>query len=63
VELATAFGTSKSGGVIVAAIAAVFTIGYVANMLGETKTGCTTSRSTCSPKTDAFTSTASATMA
>jgi hypothetical protein len=34
-ELATAFGTAKSGGVIVAAIAAVFTIGYVANMLGE----------------------------
>jgi hypothetical protein len=35
VELATAFDTSKSGGLIVAAIAAVFTIGYVANMLGE----------------------------
>ena len=34
-ELATAFGTAKSGGLIVAAIAAVFTIGYVANMLGE----------------------------
>jgi hypothetical protein len=35
VELAAAFDASKSGGVIVAAIAAVFTIGYVANMLGE----------------------------
>jgi hypothetical protein len=34
VELA-AFGTSQSGGLTVAAIAAVFTIGYVANMLGE----------------------------
>jgi hypothetical protein len=35
VELATAFGTAKSGGLIVPAIAAVFTIGYVANLLGE----------------------------
>jgi hypothetical protein len=35
VELAAAFDASKSGGMIVAAIAAVFTIGYVANMLGE----------------------------
>jgi hypothetical protein len=35
VELAAAFDASKSGGVIVAAISAVFTIGYVANMLGE----------------------------
>jgi hypothetical protein len=35
VELAAAFNAAKSGGVIVAAIAAVFTIGYVANMLGE----------------------------
>src|ERR1700675_4775387 len=34
-ELATRFGTAKSGGVIVAAIAAVFTIGYVADQLGE----------------------------
>ena len=34
-ELAAAFGTSQSGGLILAAIAAVFTIGYVANMLGE----------------------------
>jgi len=33
--LAAAFDAAKSGGVIVAAIAAVFTIGYVANMLGE----------------------------
>jgi len=33
--LAAAFDDAKSGGVIVAAIAAVFTIGYVANMLGE----------------------------
>jgi hypothetical protein len=35
VELAAAFDAAKSGGVIVAAIAAVFTIGYVANRLGE----------------------------
>jgi hypothetical protein len=35
VELAAAFNAAKSGGVIVAAIAAAFTIGYVANMLGE----------------------------
>jgi hypothetical protein len=35
VELAAAFGSSQPGGLIVAAIAAVFTIGYVANMLGE----------------------------
>lgn len=34
-ELAAAFDAATSGGVIVAAIAAVFTIGYVANMLGE----------------------------
>ena len=34
-ELAAAFGTSQSGGVIVAAISAVFTMGYVANLLGE----------------------------
>jgi len=34
-ELAAAFGTSQSGGLILAAIAAVFTISYVANMLGE----------------------------
>ena len=34
-ELAAAFDAAKSGGMIVAAIAAVFTIGYVANMLGE----------------------------
>jgi hypothetical protein len=35
VELAAAFGTAKSGSLIVAAIASVFTIGYVANLLGE----------------------------
>ena len=34
-ELAAAFGTSQSSGLSVAAIVAVFTIGYVANMLGE----------------------------
>ena len=34
-ELAAAFDAAKSGGVIVAAIAAVFTIGYVASRLGE----------------------------
>jgi hypothetical protein len=35
VELAAAFGTSQSGGLNLAAIAAVFTMGYVASMLGE----------------------------
>ena len=35
VELAAAFDTAKSGSLIMAAIAAVFTIGYVANLLGE----------------------------
>jgi hypothetical protein len=35
VELAPAFGTSQSGGLILAAIAVVFTIDCVANMLGE----------------------------
>ena len=34
-ELAAAFDAAKSGGVIVAAITALFTIGYVANMLDE----------------------------
>ena len=34
-ELAAALGTAKSGRLIVAAIASVFTIGYVANLLGE----------------------------
>ena len=33
--LAATLGTAQSSGVIVAAIAAVFTIGYVANILGE----------------------------
>jgi hypothetical protein len=35
VELAAALGTAKSGGLIMAAIAHVFTIGYLANLLGE----------------------------
>ena len=34
-ELAAALGTAKSRSLIVAAIASVFTIGYVANLLGE----------------------------
>jgi hypothetical protein len=34
VELAAAIGTTQSGGLILAAIASVFTIGYVAKMLG-----------------------------
>ena len=34
-ELAAALGTAKSGGLIMAAIAQVFTISYVANLLGE----------------------------
>jgi len=35
VELAATLGTTNSGSLIVAAIAPVFTIGYVANLLGE----------------------------
>jgi hypothetical protein len=35
VELAATFGSSRSGGVIVAAISAVYTISHVAKMLGE----------------------------
>jgi len=35
--LAATLGTAQSGGVIVAAIAAVFTIGYVANILGVSR--------------------------
>jgi len=35
VELATGIGCTQSGSLIVAAISAVFTIGYVANLLGE----------------------------
>ena len=34
-ELAAALRTGKSGGLIMAAIDQVFTIGYVANLLGE----------------------------
>jgi len=34
-ELAARFGAAQSGGLIVAAISAVFTIGYVAHQLGE----------------------------
>ena len=34
-ELAARFGPAQSGSLIVAAISAVFTIGYVANLLGE----------------------------
>jgi hypothetical protein len=37
VELAAALDAAQSGGLILAAVAAVFTIGYVANMLGEDK--------------------------
>ncbi len=33
--LAARFGAAQSGGLTVAAISAVFTIGYVANQLGE----------------------------
>jgi hypothetical protein len=58
VELAAAFDAAKSGGVIVAAIAAVFTIGYVANMLGavlsvavaKSLQTARTSRSACHPR-------------
>ena len=33
--MAAALGVAQSGGLIIAAISAVFTIGYVANLLGE----------------------------
>ena len=36
-ELATPLNTAKSGGLIMAAIAQVFTISYVANLLGESE--------------------------
>jgi hypothetical protein len=35
VALATASGANQPGGLILAAVTAVFTIGYVADMLGE----------------------------
>jgi hypothetical protein len=35
VKLAATLGTAQPGGLIMAAISAVFTIGYVANLLGE----------------------------
>jgi hypothetical protein len=35
VELAAEFGPAKPGRLIMAAISAVFTIGYVAKLLGE----------------------------
>ena len=35
VELAAAFGAAKSGSLILAAFASVFTLRYVANLLGE----------------------------
>jgi hypothetical protein len=37
VELAAALGTAHPSGLIVAAIASVFSIGYVANLLGESE--------------------------
>ena len=62
-ELAAAFGTSQSGGLNLAAIAAVFTIGYVANMLGEDEDWLHELSIDMSPKTAAFVSTVSASMA
>jgi hypothetical protein len=37
VELAAALGTAQPSGLILAAIASVFTIGYVANLLDESE--------------------------
>ncbi len=51
-ELAPGLDASTSGGVIVTAIAAVFTIGYAANILTKTKTGLY-ERSSCQPRTAA----------
>ena len=62
-ELAARFGPAQSGSLIVAAISAVFTIGYVANMLGEDEDWLHELSIDCSPKTAAFGSTASARMA
>ena len=62
-ELAAAFDAAKSGGVIVAAIAAVFTIGYFRNRLGEDELWLHELSIDMFPETAAFTSTASAKMA
>ena len=62
-ELAAARGTAQSGGLILAAIAAVFTIGYVADRLGADEDWLHELSIDCSPKTAAFTSTAPARMA
>jgi hypothetical protein len=60
--LAARFGSAQSGGLIVATISAVFTIGYVANQLGEDDDWFFDCRSTCCPKAAASGSTALARM-
>ena len=57
-ELAATLGTPKSGSLIVAAIASVFTIGYVANLLGEDEDWLHELSVDMSPKTAASGSTA-----
>ena len=63
VELAAALGTAKSGGLIMAAIAPSSPSATSPTCSARTKTGCTSCRSTCSRKTAASGSTASARMA
>jgi hypothetical protein len=60
VELATALNITKSGGLILAAITYVFTIGYVANQLGEDEDWLFELSGNMFPKTAASGSTASA---
>jgi hypothetical protein len=52
-ELAAAFGDATSGSLILAAIASVFTIRYVANLLGEDEDWLHQLSIDCSPKTAA----------
>ena len=60
-ELAAELGRAQPGRLIMAAISAVFTIGYVANSARRgRRLAASTCRSTCSPKTAAFGSTGSA---
>ena len=59
-ELAAGHGTAESGGLIMVAIAHVFTISYVANLLGEDEDWLHELLTDCSQKTAASGSTVSA---
>ena len=56
--MAATLGTAKSGSLIVSAIASVFAIGYVANLLGEDEDWLHELSIDISPKTAASGSTA-----